>query len=290
MDPAQRAWLHQVRWRREPVSRRRVAALLMASVLLNALGLLALSRGMHPHAQAVARSHPGEAIEVRLHEARAPAAPSPPPPAALPDMTVRAPSRPRTTPPPPSRPPPPAVDEKPNPQAAAAQLFDRQGKVILPQGAVAGPASSAPAYQAGILNARSRPAQPQSPVKYQATRFEQAWVPDGENILQSAVRRTLLEGTVMKLPGGYKFKCALSPLALAGGCGIADPEQLSAPLHVEFKRNNLPSATPLIRPSERRQGRVPGAAASTPAGPASAPRPASTSAPPAAAPALRSGA
>ena len=252
LDPAQRAYLHDVRWRRLPASRAEVALVLAATLLLHALAMIGASYNMRVRPMAAAPTVQRHVIQVELIERSPAAAPSPPPPQKLPDMQVRAPGRPATetrSAPEPVAPPPPPVQEAPNPKAAAAELFDRRGRVILPAGA-ASSGSGTPEYQAGILHSDSKPAEPQSPIKYKPTRFEKDWAPANENVLQKAVRKTLIEGTVMKLPGGVRVKCALSPLALAGGCGLTGPEQLSAPLHVEFKRNNLPSATPLIKPTE----------------------------------------
>ncbi len=276
LDPDQRAYLHDVRWRQVPVSRREVAVVLAATLLLHVLAMLGASYNMRVRPVTPQPQAQRHVIRVELLERSPPAAPSPPPPQVLPDMQVHAPQarapKPRTTPEA-VAPPPPPVREKANPQAAAAELFNHQGEVILPAGA-ASAGTAVPDYQAGILHSDSRPNEPQSPIAYKPTRFEKDWAPANENVLQKAVRKTLIEGTVMKLPGGVRIKCAVSPLALAGGCGLAGPEQLSAPLHVEFKRNNLPSATPLIKPSEATSSAGPAKTASvapTPA--ASAPRP-----------------
>ena len=262
MDPAQRVWLHDVRWRQMPVSRRQVASVVAASVLLHLLALLGMSHSLRSYPLAMTPVAQQQVMQVELIEHAPAAAPSPPPPQVLPNMQVQAPhavapARARAKPV--VKPPP--VDEAPNPQATAAELFDSKGEVILPAGSLS-TATPASEYQAGILNSRNRPAQPQNPIDYKPTRFEKDWVPDGENPLQAAVRKTLLEGTVVTLPGGTRVKCALSPLALAGGCGLAGPEQMSAPLHVEFKRNNLPSATPLIKPSEATSSAKPAVAGS----------------------------
>lgn len=263
LDPDQRAWLHEVRWRRMPVSRRQVAGVVAATLLLHLLAMLGASYTMRVQPASVHQQAQQRVIQVELIEKQRAPAPSPPPPQVLPDMQVRAPqaSQPRAV----RKLPevkPPAAAEAPNPQATAAELFDSQGKVVLPA-AAASTARVAPDYQAGILHSRNKPAQPQSPIKYTPTRFDKDWVPDGENVLQSAVRKTTVVGTVLKLPGGYKVKCGVAILALGGGCGIASPEQLSAPLHVEFKRNNLPSATPLIKPA-------PASSSAKPAAPSSA--------------------
>lgn len=264
VDPAQRAWLHEVRWRKMPVSRRQVAAVVLATGLLHLLAFIGASYNMRLHpviATPVAQQH---VIQVDLIENRPAPPPSPPPSQVLPDMLVRAPQ-------PAAQSPrareervitPPPVEVAQNPQATAAALFDDQGDIIMPAGA-ATTTKPEPDYQAGILQSRNKPAQPQSPIKYKPTRFEKDWVPEGESPLQSAVRKTLVEGTVMKLPGGTRVKCVFSPLALAGGCGLAPPEQLSAPLHVEFKRNNLPSATPLVKPAPTSSSDEPAKAGNT---------------------------
>ncbi len=269
MDAVQRDWLHHVRWRQMPVSRRQVVGVGVASVLLHLLALLGMSHSLRSYPLAVNSAAQQQVMQVELIERAPSAAPSPPPPQVLPDLQVRAPraaAPARTRVKPVVKPPP--VDEAPNPQATAAELFDSKGQVILPAGSVS-TAKPAAEYQAGILNSRNKPAQPQSPIDYKPTRFEKDWAPDGESVLHSAVRKTLLEGTVVTLPGGTRVRCALSPLALAGGCGLAGPEQMSAPLHVEFKRNNLPTATPLIKPSEAASSAKPAKPSSVDSVPAS---------------------
>lgn len=271
LDPAQRAWLREARLRKVPVARGRIAAVMAATLLLHLLAMLGASYNMRMHPIVATPVSQQRVIRVELIEKVPAPVPSPPVPQALPDMQVRAPQAPK------ARPvrekivaKPPPVDEAPNPQATAAALFDRQGEVILPAGAVT-TAEVEPGYQAGILNSRNKRAEPQSPIEYMPTRFEKDWVPEGEGVLQSAVRKTLVEGTVMKLPGGTRVKCVFSPLALAGGCGLAAPEQLSAPLHVDFKRNNLPSATSLIKPAPASSSAEPAKASSVKTSPAPEP-------------------
>lgn len=105
---------------------------------------------------------------------------------------------------------------------------------------------------------------PEAPVGYKSTIFEDAWVPEGESLLEETVRKTLVEGTVATLPDGSTIDCVVSPLALLGACGISNPKQLNEPLKVEHKRDNLAPANPL----------VPAAPTSVPAPPASVPLPA----------------
>lgn len=269
LDPAQRAYLHDVRWRRLPVSRREVGLVLAATLLLHVLAMVGASYNMRVQPVAVQPTYQRHVIQVELIERSPAAAPSPPPPQVLPDMQVRPPQAavPRIKAPVAAITPPP-VKEAANPEAASAELFDDQGKVILPAAATT-TGRSVPDYQAGILHSDARPAQPQSPIQYKSTRFEKDWVPSSENVLQKAVRKTIMEATVVRLPGGTRIKCVVAPLALAGGCFPTGPEQLSAPLHVEFKRNNLPSATPLIKPSEaasRAKPATPASVAPAPAG------------------------
>ena len=246
-DPVQRAWLRELRWRQEALSVRWVALLLVASLFLHGLAFWGLRIGTQP-----VLSVPSEAqrdvIEVRLIETSAIATPSPPPPQVLPDLQVRRvqgapPVRRRSS----MKAQQSSAMQATLEEAPKAQLFDARGEVIVPTSAAS---VTTPAYRAGILETRDaqRPQQPQSPIKYKPTVFEQDWVPEGESALESVVRKTVVSGTVLKLPGGYRLKCGIAPLMLAGGCGIDDPDQLSRPLKVKHERDNLPTATPLIRP------------------------------------------
>lgn len=250
-DAAQRDWLREVRWRREPLARGRLAAAVAATLLLHLALWFGLLRGSRWQPEANADRPHQEAIAVLLlsEPQAAPPAVAPQPPEPLPQVQGRPPSV--TAPVEPA-----AVAEQSKHSTPAtegqekavvtARLFDTQGRVILP---AASSSTAQVEYRSGALQVHQRPARPDSPVTFEQTEFDQYWVPENESILDTAVRKTTAAGTVLTLPGGTQIKCAISPLALAGGCGLAPPDQLNEPLKVEYKRNNLGSATPLIPPA-----------------------------------------
>ncbi len=186
-----------------------------------------------------------QAIVVHMQPGAEPAIP------ALPPLTVQAPTTGMATPlqTRPAGGPVVAVPEPAREDATAAHLFDANGRILMPASATSAQAP-ATAFRRGILDSHQRPNMPQSPITYTTTRFEQAWAPPDENLWQKAARKTTAVGNVLPLPGGYHVKCFISPLTLQLGCGVAGPEQMHAPLQVEYTRNNLPSATPLIKTHE----------------------------------------
>lgn len=107
------------------------------------------------------------------------------------------------------------------------QLYDSKGQVRLPPGS--GKPAQAPAYQTPEIKG-SQISGGKSPLPYTPTRFNEDWAPDKESLGQKTVGRavdkviekTTVQKTV-KLPGGIKLHCALSPLALFAGCKGDDP-------------------------------------------------------------------
>jgi len=106
-------------------------------------------------------------------------------------------------------------------------LYDSKGPVRLPPGS--GQPAQAPAYQTPEIKG-SQIFGGKSPLPYTPTRFNEDWAPDKESLGQKTVGRavdkviekTTVQKTV-KLPGGIKLHCALSPLALFAGCKGDDP-------------------------------------------------------------------
>jgi hypothetical protein len=108
-------------------------------------------------------------------------------------------------------------------------LYDRNGQVRLPPGTAQKPAP-APAYSTpGIQGSHIYSGA--SPIPYKPTRFNKDWAPVNESLgaktvgraFEKAVEATTVKKTV-KLPGGIKWHCAISPLLLmAGGCKGDDP-------------------------------------------------------------------
>ena len=152
-----------------------------------------------------------DVLEVRfIPAAAAPAAQAPPPPAPLPAPPRVAPRR--TT--------EPAAKQAlsvqlpaPAPAASVAppRLYDRNGQVILP--AVAGSAPL-PDYVQRPPQGDTRIMQHDSPVKYQATRFDKDWGNGSTNAIDDALQKAVDKTTVkhtFRLPGGIRIHCGVSP-------------------------------------------------------------------------------
>lgn len=83
-------------------------------------------------------------------------------------------------------------------------------------------------------------------VKYQPTRFEPDWAPEGESTVDTALRRAAEKTTVQHtfhLPRGIRIKCSAMPLVPVAllGCANADPPPAPAAQQV-YDRLNLPAA------------------------------------------------
>lgn len=146
-----------------------------------------------------------------------PAMPPPPPPRVV---VPSAPPRHRAEPPP--RHALSVALSTPAP-AAPARLFDRNGQPILPAAASSAPE---PSYVQRMPQGDTAIMRHDSPVKYQATRFANAWGNGTtnaiDNALQKAVDKTTVKHT-FRLPGGIRVHCAVSLAMLAGGCGGSPP-------------------------------------------------------------------
>lgn len=151
------------------------------------------------------------------------------------------------------------------------QLYESNGRVRLPPGGSGKPAQE-PAYRApGIKGSQIYSGT--SPVPYNPTRFNQDWAPDKESLgqktvgraVEKAIDKTTVRKTV-KLPGGIKLHCALSPLALFAGCKGDDPQpppkndddiRLSMPPPETLTGKKVPvptSASSAIRPAPSSSG------------------------------------
>lgn len=101
-------------------------------------------------------------------------------------------------------------------------------------------------------------------IGYKATRFEDAWTPEGESTIDTALRRAVEKTTVshtFHLPRGVRLKCKvmpLFPLALFG-CGNGDPPPKPVDDKV-YERMYMAPANPLVPPAP-----APAATASAPA-------------------------
>ncbi|MCE5232938.1 MAG: hypothetical protein LLF91_06450 [Xanthomonadaceae bacterium] len=280
-DRSGHAMLREMRWRQPPRDGWRLGVALLFALLLHAVLLVALRVGMRPHPlPPIPERPPVQVIDVRLIEPLPPALPAAVPPVEVPSppRVLARPPRATTPKPPPPRPPNTLG-------ATPPKLFDAEGRPLAPAAA----AAPAPQYQARTFDTPGL-MQHDSPVKYAPTRFERDWAPRDESALGEAVRKTTMEKRLIKLPGGYAVKCALVPLALAGGCGIAGPEQLSSFQRPAQDRQNLAPARPLAGPDPQAKADAKACADARAAGkplagcPADAAPPAAAASAPAAAP------
>ncbi|MEW9623919.1 hypothetical protein [Rhodanobacter geophilus] len=212
--------MRRLRWR-EPSRGHRLAWLvLLFTVLLHLLFATMVWWAMRPPPSRRGPAAPvADVLEVRfIAAATAPAAPAPapvPPPPSAPSRHASGPAAKQALS---VRLPAPA----PAASVAAPRLFDRNGQVILPAAASTAPV---PAYVQGMPQGDTRIMRHDSPVKYQATRFDKDWGNGSTNAIDDALQKVVDKTTVkhtFHLPGGIHIHCAVSLAALAGGCG-GDP-------------------------------------------------------------------
>jgi hypothetical protein len=154
------------------------------------------------------------------------------------------------------------------------ELYDSNGQIRLPAGSSQKQAP-APAYSApGIRGSHIYSGK--SPIPYTPTRFNKDWAPLNESLgaktvgraFDKAVEATTLKKTV-KLPGGIKLHCAISPLLLlAAGCKGDEPPP--PPKNDDDIRLSMPPAETLTGkkvplPESGSSAAPPASAASTPA-------------------------
>lgn len=226
LDGPTRARLRQLRWR-EPWHERRWHGLALAvALLLHVLFMLVIWSEMRPQpVPTMQHARSKEVLEVRFI-ARAAVAAAPPPP-ALPPLAVK----PRVLPKP-RAPEPVSKDamtmQLPSPKPVdTAKLYDKNGELLLPASAASAPASG---YVSNVPQGNTQVMQHNSPVKYQATRFEKDWSGNG-NVVDDALQKLVDKTTVKKtinLPGGVRLHCGISLAMLAGGCGGDPPPPPSA--------------------------------------------------------------
>lgn len=107
------------------------------------------------------------------------------------------------------------------PPPPALRVYGDKGQVLLPPASsVAAPAYATPQPQEPALMKHS------TPLPYHSTRFNNDWAPESESLgaktFRRAVDATTAEKTI-RLPGGLKIKCGISPLMIAAGCGMPPP-------------------------------------------------------------------
>lgn len=212
-----------------------LALVLLAHLLVAWLAYLVLR-------PAIDQRRVGHAIAITLIE---PAANLPPAPPLVPPPPLQG-----------GAPPPRAVPYVPPAKGAIQaemqgvqgpplELYNRNGAVRLP------PPSSAPlpGYRTPELPS-SHIYSGKSPITYKPTRFNNAWAPLnqtlGDKVIEKAIDKTTLRKTV-RLPGGAKLDCEVSPLlALAGGLvGCAGQPPPPRPANDDDIRLSMPPATTL---------------------------------------------
>lgn len=216
------AFLRELRWREPPRERGRFGFALFFAIVFHIAVIVLLKLEMRPRLVTPPEEHAREpAIQVTLYETpqQISTVALPPPAIELPPMRTReaSPRRVRAEPRQPNR----ITATIGETQPSRPRIYGAQGQVLLPPSSVA----ATPNY------ATPRPQEPglmkhTTPLSYHATQFEKDWAPDHESVGARAFRRaadaTTVEKTV-RLPGGMKIKCAVSPLLLAAGCGPMPP-------------------------------------------------------------------
>jgi hypothetical protein len=204
LDEAARAMLQERRWREARRHRRQHWPALAVTVLLHVLFLLVTWRAMRPRPPPAAPVHPEEVLQVRFITHAANAVAKPPPPQALPPPPApHAPPKPRE---------PVAKDamtiQLPPPKpASTASLYDKNGQPLLPATAASAPT---PGYVQHLPQGDAQIMRHDSPVKYQATRFEQYFPPPDETAGGAVVRHAVdavIKSKDVDLPGGVHLKC-----------------------------------------------------------------------------------
>lgn len=229
LDSDTRALLHELRWRRPPRDRRRFWVGTSLALAVHLILIAVTWREMQPRpGEPVPPRRSGDALQVRFIPRGVPRT-APPPVEAAP------PPPPAPSVPPPLREPPaknamtvslPASGAAPAPASSTAKvaprLFDADGRPLLPASQPA-PASTARYVERGVAD-DTQVMRHDSPVKYQATRFDEAW--DKSNSLDSALKRAVDKTTVKRtitLAPGLRLHCGVAFAALSGGCGLGDP-------------------------------------------------------------------
>ncbi|OOG59881.1 hypothetical protein B0E48_03600 [Rhodanobacter sp. C03] len=215
--------MRQLRWREARSERRSRWLALVVAALLHLPFLLVIWFEMRPPAPTVQVVRPEEVLQVRFITRAPPVAVKPPPVPAPPAAPPRALPKPRE---------PVSKDamtvQLPTPKPVdTSSLYDQNGKPRLPAPAASAPT---PGYVQNRPQGDMQVMQHDSPVKYQATRFENDWSGNGnavDNALQKLVDKTTVKKTI-NLPGGVRIHCGISIAMLAGGCGGDPPPPPSA--------------------------------------------------------------
>ncbi|HEX7130786.1 MAG TPA: hypothetical protein VF217_12090, partial [Rhodanobacteraceae bacterium] len=210
------ALLREIRDRPPPRDRLRLGLALFFAVAFQVVLIVLLRLEMRPQHEP-ASGERENAIQVTFFvppspPAAAPAAPqiAPPPPLAAPRLRHIEPHRPH------------AMTATIGPPPPALHVYGKSGQVLLPppSSVAVAPDYKAPQPQEPSLMKHS------TPLPYKSTQFDKDWAPSNESLGAKAFRRavdaTTKEKTI-RLPGGMKVKCLVSPLVLALGCGPLPP-------------------------------------------------------------------
>lgn len=251
-DAAAREFFWNLRWRRKAPQRAKVALGLAGVVVLHVLAFALLRQGSVPDFPVAADEHATQAIQARLIEP--PPAPTVVPVQLLPATQANLPKAHKPV----RAPQPVATPEKAmtatletTPMSTPpAKVYDRLGNIVLPDTPAPATSASAADYHAPAPQGSEKLMHPHQVMTYTPTKLEKRFLPAAETPLTKAVRKTTGEHT-FNLPFGIHIRCVISPLSLAGGCAPVAPEELSAPLVVQHKRDNLAPATPLIRKPDK---------------------------------------
>lgn len=218
LDESTRARLRELRWREARSERRSRWLALAVAALLHLPFMLVIWFEMRPPALAPRPVQREEVLQVRFIT-RAPPAVVPPPPAA-PPRTLPKPREPVSK--------DAMTVQLPSPKPAdTTRLYDQNGEPRLPAPVASAPT---PGYVQNRPQGDLQIMQHDSPIKYQATRFDDDWNGKGnavDNALQKLVDKTTVKKTI-SLPGGVRIHCGISIAMLAGGCGGDPPPPPSA--------------------------------------------------------------
>jgi hypothetical protein len=97
-------------------------------------------------------------------------------------------------------------------------------------------------------------------IGYKSTRFEQAWTPEGESSIDTALRRAVEKTTVkhtFHLPRGVRVECAVMPLLPMSLFGCHNPDPPAKALNQDiYQRLNLSTTNPLVPPEPAKAASV----------------------------------
>lgn len=206
-------WQRSLRWETPTIDSRTLLPPLALAIVLTVLQWLALGLAMHRQIRIATRVGSSAPIRVYLID-RAPSVAEPPmpePPPRVRESTFRVETPARVVSKSNARatPAPRTVEESP----ASLLLFDREGRIRLPEASPAAPAAKSDAF------AR------RNPLPYTAMRFENAFAPANESLGEELVRRSTVSHT-WRTPWGTEISCSVTLiLGALGGCGWGEPRR-----------------------------------------------------------------